>query len=452
MYRLFRLLAISPVTAGGIVMLSFFLLKLPALAPVLAQPHLRTVTLPEANSLEELYAIRERLQQDLDQKMPALVTVRQDSVAAPTQVIDQLQQLASIIQREETAHYFWLKAEQAAISAQNLGLSPTSSPEEIEQVYTLWTAAMNFLASVPDNSFLKVQATTQQETYTPHLLKATYYYETARSNFLWQIAINAGIADRVFVTVCNLQLECRRMRGNQRPASPASLIKVPIAVALMEKLHRENIDPNTPILVSRGNWTESLGDVRVGGQASLKGIMQDMLGYSSNIATNQLIDYIGWADLNTTLRDRGYSSTRVTSKLVGVSTYPANSGNTPNTITSDELTAMMVSIYNRQYPGDDLIIEGLTKQYDLALGHAAIRPPGIWLGEKTGRNSKVIGSTTALELSGQRYVITVIVNGGGQESAIRAMVAEIVEHLLKHNGFGPEAIFAQSSTTEEAEP
>jgi beta-lactamase class A len=442
MYHLFRSLAIAPVGAVGLLLIIAVLPRVPALAPGLKMPHAKTVTLPEAQSLADLYAIREQLQQQLQAQMPAPVLADQpDAVAAPTRTIDQLQALAPIIQREETAHYFWLKAQQAATAAQTFPAAHHTKVSDTQQVYTLWQSALDFLDAVPETAFLKPQAVAQQQVYLPHFLNATYDYDTARSDFLWRIAEQAGITDRVYVTVCNFQWECRRLRGNQMPANPASLIKVPIAIALMEKLQQENIDPNASIWISRSNWTESLGQVRVGSTASLKVIMQDMLGYSSNIATNQLIDYVGWAKINATLRARGYSRTRVSTKLVGERTYPANRGHAPNTITTDDLTSMMVGIYSQQHPGDDLIIEGLQQQYDLALGYTALRPPAIWLGEKTGRNSKIIGSTTALELSGQRYVITVIVNGGGREAAIRAMVAGIVEYLLTHNGFDSEAMF-----------
>jgi beta-lactamase class A len=441
---LFRSLAIAPVGAVVMLLVSAVLPWGPALAPGLKIPHAKTVTLPEAQSLADLYAMRERLQQQLQEEMPAPVLAENpDAVAVPTQAIDQLQALAPIIQREETAHYFWLKAQQAATAAQKL--PDHTAVADAQQVYTLWQSAMDFLDAVPETAFLKPQAVAQKQAYLPHLLNATYDYDTARSDFLWRIAEQAGIADRAYITVCNVQWECRRLRGNQVPANPASLIKVPIAVALMEKLHQEKIDPDAAIFVSRGNWTESLGQVRVGSTASLKAVMQDMLGNSSNIATNQLIDYIGWSQINGTLRQRGYSRTRVSTKLVGERTYPANRGHAPNTITTDELTSMMVGIYSHQHPGDELIIEGLQQQYDLALGYAALQPPAIWLGEKTGRNSKVIGSTTALELSGQRYVITVIVDGGGREGAIRAIVAGIVEHLLKHNGFDSEAVFKEAA-------
>jgi hypothetical protein len=51
-------------------------------------------------------------------------------------------------------------------------------------------------------------------------------------------------------------------------------------------------------------------------------------------------------------------------------------------ITTDELTDMMVAIYNHEYPGAELIAAALADQRDRALGHAAVEAPNVWLEKK----------------------------------------------------------------------
>ncbi|HSM83680.1 MAG TPA: hypothetical protein VLS96_18475, partial [Nodosilinea sp.] len=62
-------------------------------------------------------------------------------------------------------------------------------------------------------------------------------------------------------------------------------------------------------------------------------------------------------------------------------------------------------------------------------------------GEKTGRNSKVLGSTSAVVVAGQTYIITTTLDHSGHDALLRTVIASIVEHLLTHDGFGadPEA-------------
>ncbi|MGB3201859.1 MAG: serine hydrolase, partial [Nodosilinea sp.] len=196
-----------------------------------------------------------------------------------------------------------------------------------------------------------------------------------------------------------------------------------------------DIDPSEPLWVDPGNWTEDAGTTWVSTEYPLVQLMADMISASGNIATNQLIDYLGWEGMNQSLQNRGYRATRISAKLVGQSTYPASPGQGPNRLTTDELTDMMVAIYNQEVPHAGFIQSALAEQRDRHLGHAAVRPPIAWLGEKTGRNSKVLGTTTAVSVGGDRYIITVTLDRSANEAAVQSIVAQVTQHLLTHNGF-----------------
>jgi len=130
------------------------------------------------------------------------------------------------------------------------------------------------------------------------------------------------------------------------------------------------------------------------------------------------------------LSDRGYRVTRVNTKLVGERTYPSNAGVGPNEINTDELTEMMVSIYNQEHPGDDELIKTLMSQDDLVLGHQGLRnSKAFWMGEKTGQNSKALGTTVAFMLDDEYYILSVVLDNSGNERAIREVVNAIANHI-----------------------
>jgi beta-lactamase class A len=214
------------------------------------------------------------------------------------------------------------------------------------------------------------------------------------------------------------------------------LTKIPIAVALLHKVSTEKISLNTPISVEPGNFTEDgHGQIQVKRRYTLKALLMQMIAYSSNIASNQLIDYLGWDYIDQVLKKRGYRVVRVSSKFMGERVMPANPGRASNRFTSNELTRMMVEIYNRKHPGDEVLIEALKKQYDRLLGFAAAKgSPAQWIGEKTGQSSKVEGTTAAFKISGQTYIITVIDNRGDSDLTIRRCVAKLVNYIAK-NGY-----------------
>ncbi|GAB4149220.1 MAG: hypothetical protein Fur0046_27820 [Cyanobacteria bacterium J069] len=431
-YALVAPLSILSILAGAVLVHSHA-----ALTPVLEKPYAAgEPEVPPAKSLAELYEIRDRLQQEIENQPPTLISAATGAASAPTDLLEKLQALEIRIGVEESAKASWEQAIRTANQAVALGQQPSQSEATLSQRYELWKSATDSLREVSADSFVREQAEKKLKEYEGILGVVSYDYDTARSGFLKAIANSTGMGDRVHVTVCTLERECRRYQGKEPPASPASLIKVPIAIATMEKLTREKIDPDTPMLVSRSNYTEDAAKIWVDTEYPIRKVLMQMITHSSNIATNQLIDYVGWEAIEQTLRDRGYQTTRVSTKLTGNYISPtANVGGVPNQINMDELTDMMVSIYNNEVPGADLILEGLVNQYDWELGYEAIRRPAVWIGEKTGQNSKVLGSTVGFNIKGKRYVISVAIDYTASEPAVKKVISDIVKHLSDNDGF-----------------
>lgn len=286
--------------------------------------------------------------------------------------------------------------------------------------------ATGVLASSPDDSafprdaiFLKVPP----PTFEPGQVMA-------------KIVESSGLSEGT-VAVCDLSKECLSYRGDRVPQSAASLIKVPIALVLLHKLSTERISLDTPIYVDTSNYTEeNYADIKVGTSYPLRYLLTQMIAYSSNIATNQLIDYLGWDYINKVLGNLGYTTTRVSHKLAGAGTDPTrNLGWAPNQITSNELTDMMVQIYNHQHPEYDILTDILSQQADRALAFKGIQAStGRWLGEKTGENALVRGTTSAVKIGNKVYIITVTQNDSNSDSKIRRCVAQIVEYLARNGG------------------
>jgi beta-lactamase class A len=213
-------------------------------------------------------------------------------------------------------------------------------------------------------------------------------------------------------------------------------MKLPIALTLLDRVNRQKISLNTGIYISEGNFTEDASDLEVEQNYPLGKLLSEMIVNSSNIAPNQLIDYLGRNYINQVLESRGYRATRVYAKFIGDISIPDDAGEQLNTSTTNELTEMMVQIYNRQYPGDDRLISLLGQQHDRELGFAALKGSSAkWLGEKTGQNSWVIGTTLAMEISGNKYILTVIDDGVYADAAIRDAIRKIADYIAQKGQF-----------------
>lgn len=312
----------------------------------------------------------------------------------------------------------------------------------LEEQEALWGEAIAHLQAIPQQSFLWEQAQTKATDYRHIVQFVTLDVDARQSDFLAEIAEEAGPARAIRISVCHLSGECRHFQGDVPPASPASLIKLPMAVALMHKVTTENLDLDEAVYVDPHNWTENANGAKifVDHTYSLREVMVRMIKESNNIATNQLVDYMGWAYINTTLTELGYPGTTVHTKLVGDRTYPTrNRGSGPNTMTTNEVTEMMRQIYAFTHPGDGEILDALVGQYDWDFGYKAVKrlksERVAWIGEKTGQNSKMIGSSVAVKIDDQRYVMTVTVDYSANQQRLRQVIQGVIQHILDDGHF-----------------
>ncbi|MGF1534945.1 MAG: serine hydrolase [Elainellaceae cyanobacterium] len=413
-----------------------------ALAPNTDLPERITAILPDWESLEDLRQIRDRFQTQMTQTgaAPRYLPMA-GALLTPNEQQQLLQSIDTHIHVESLAQQTWDDALDTARRAVKLGKKKGLDTEELGEIDGLWREAIAKLARIPEDSLLGEAAQDKQVEYAPNLAEIAYRYDTARSDFLVPIAETAGLGTgRVRITICHIETrECRRLNGKKPPDSPASLIKLPIGVAVMQKVIDEGVDLDQPILVDRHNYTEDASDVRVGVEYPMRRVLRRMINDSSNIATNQMLDFVGFDYTNEVLSDRGYKSTFVGHKLVGETTFPKDFGKKgTNRTTTDEITEMMVQIYNFENEGDDVLLDSLVEQWDWKLGYAGLKQAEgdvFWIGEKTGQNSKVLGTTVAAKINDQRYVITVTLDRSAHEAAVRRIVKEIAEHIAENDGF-----------------
>ena len=393
-------------------------------------------------SLDELYKIRDRLITELEQPSspspePTLLSRLVPLAANPQEkLLSQLQAVEAQILVEQRAKDDLQQAVRLANRAVETKRQQNQSIESSQQTQFLWNQALNNLQSVPQDSFLASLTASKTQEYRENLTAATSQVQQAKSDFLAAVARESGLSGQASIGICRLSRECVHLRGDVPPVSPASLIKVPIAVALMQKVETEKISLNKEVFVNRGNFTEdSSTKILSPKNYPLKTLLEEMIDRSSNTATNQLIDYLGWDYINQFLDNRGYQVTRVKFKLMGEKIMPANPGFGRNRVTANELTEMMVQIYNGETPGAKQLIEILNGQYDRALGFAALQgTKAQWLGEKTGQNSLVLGTTLAMSIDGEAYVMTVIDTRSG-DLQMRQSISKIADYISRNPSF-----------------
>lgn len=403
--------------------------------PVLSQ-------LKNIRSVTQLNRLQSRIDAELD-ALPPRWLIRDSEKLQPYFRLLQVQhQLAQRATLEAEAEARFKRAKELAIqglSSRDAGREDDEeSLAELRQQEYLWESAIQQLNQIPEASMLATKAAHKREAYSDILTPVAENIDVLQSDFLVAIAAKTPRPEAIRITICHLTGECRDYQGDVPPASPASLIKLPIAVVLMHKVTtEEDVDLDAIVYIDPHNWTENANGAKifVRNEYSLREVMVRMIKESNNIATNQLIDYLGWDYLNETLTELGYETTQVRTKLVGERTYPTrNRAIGSNTMTTNDVTEMMRQIYTFTNPGDDEILDGMVGQYDWDFGYLAVRKlrnkRAAWIGEKTGQNSKVIGSSMAVKIDNERYVVTVTIDHTAKQETLRQVIGDVVQAIL----------------------
>ncbi|MGB3404554.1 MAG: serine hydrolase [Microcoleaceae cyanobacterium] len=398
------------------------------------------------NSFEELVALRDQLIQELEtpnhnqNKQPFFASFfnQNKAVSVDEEILEKVKDIDIQIVIEQRANDNWQQAIQLAETATQTGNQFPATVEEYKQTQALWQRAIHNLAEISTDSFRSTEASEKIKEYQVSLNAATQDLILAKASILDYIRQESGLSQTAMISICSLQRNCLNLHGDQKPASAASLIKVPVAVALLHKATEDQVNLNQEVFVDSGNYTEDAAEIYARQSYPLEKLMGEMIDHSSNIATNQLIDYLGQSYINELLQGEGYQVTRVRFKLMGNRIMPKKPGKGRNSLTSNELTEMMVKTYNHEVPTADALIEALSRQYDQEMGYAALEDLGEtveWLGEKTGQNSRVVGTTLAAKIDGEKYVITVIDNNTGNIPQIRKSIKKIAENIVTNGHF-----------------
>ena len=191
--RLVKYIAIAIINAFGVVIGIIWV----AVPTTLAQPSLnyqlalsaRQTEGETPQSLSELYKLRDRLKVQLDN----LAKNPDSSLFSPESwkpqidrqksetLAQQLQNVQSQIQIEETAKYNWDEAAKLAQRAVVIGRTAKADPANWEQSQRLWQIAIDTLRLIPHGSFLTEAAIDKTIEYQGNLTVATYEWQIARS-------------------------------------------------------------------------------------------------------------------------------------------------------------------------------------------------------------------------------------------------------------------------------
>ncbi|MGH2559397.1 MAG: serine hydrolase [Thermomicrobiales bacterium] len=206
----------------------------------------------------------------------------------------------------------------------------------------------------------------------------------------------------------------------------ASTFKVPILIELLRQVEAGTVDLDATLRVTPQTHVLGSGilrDLSPGVELSVRDVATLMIVLSDNIATNMIIDLVGIANVNRTLRDFGFARTEIRNRidfdLIG------DDGKNLAVTTPADLAGIMEALATGCILNDasrEEIIGIMRKQHirDRIPRYLPFEPyraegdkqdNGLRIANKTGSFSDFRADMGLVEWPGARYVVAIVVDG-----------------------------------------
>jgi beta-lactamase class A len=227
----------------------------------------------------------------------------------------------------------------------------------------------------------------------------------------------------------------------------ASTMKVPVMIEVLKRaqsgafaLDQEvllinqfaSLADGSPFSLDAADDGDSVLYGRIGGRVSIRELLRRMITRSSNLATNQLIELVGAANVTETARSLG---ARHLSVLRGVEDQKAFDKGLINTTTSADLAVLLEAIEK----GIVLSSSSSAEMRDILLAQEfnekipAGLPPGTKVAHKTGEITAVSHDAAVVYPPGRKpYVLVVLTKGIRDSKASSALIADISRMIWNH--------------------
>lgn len=173
--------------------------------------------------------------------------------------------------------------------------------------------------------------------------------------------------------------------------SPASIIKLPIIMAVYKMAYQGKISLETQISIKEIEKMPSCGAINSFSyepELDMKTLCALMITISDNTATNVLINHIGMENLNQEFIEMGLKNTRINRILFD---KEASKKNIQNIVTPLEMGDLLEQLYSKQFVSEEVsqeIVDILCRQQ---INHKLkeMLPPGTRAAHKTGEDDDI---------------------------------------------------------------
>ena len=229
--------------------------------------------------------------------------------------------------------------------------------------------------------------------------------------------------------------------GENRPLSPASVIKVPLMVEVMKQVEGGQLALDQMLPITRSNWTESEQNVlKIGDRRTVEQLVNLMITKSDNVATNTLIDAVGRHHVNRTMAELGIPELRLVRKLSG-ETRVERDVTARNQSTARSTAELLTLLERGQLVSPEAsrrMKDWMRRNEDDTLVQRGLDEAGLLgkarLYNKSGGHSKALNDAGIIEVGDRRYVLTLFTpqDGSKKNPVAEGRLAGVTRDLLRY--------------------
>ena len=212
---------------------------------------------------------------------------------------------------------------------------------------------------------------------------------------------------------------------NSKPMRSASMIKVFILAAVMDKANRGELDIDETLTLNGSDKVGGAGilsECASGTELTLREVLELMITHSDNTATNIVIDRVGMSAINEYIQRCGYRDTVLRRKMMD---FDAVASGRENFSSVRDLGKIFTRLYNYECVNehyDKIMLDFLVKQTDTDCLPAAL--PDKQIAHKTGALDGLYDDGGIIYSdAGDAVLVIMTENFTGEENTIRHMKA-----------------------------
>lgn len=255
--------------------------------------------------------------------------------------------------------------------------------------------------------------------------QAAKLYQVLRARLLYAPKNFYGSHSFIVQDLSRPDLSVSYRAGKVFPA--ASLIKLPLLAAAVKAVNEKRVSFSSIFTVRRSDVVSGSGiikSMRLPARFNFRKILELMIVYSDNSATNKVIEILGYDYINESFRELGLKNTVLKRKMMD---FSKRKYGVDNLTTTEEIAYLLERIYKRKLIGKNssAFMIALLKKQKMRDRIPRYLPADITVAHKTGLEKGVVHDAGIVFSPKGDYLICVLTKGVKNYNRAKQFIARL---------------------------